>query len=212
MEYYKIISDPVISFDEAKYLKFSLIEEATPDFANDEWENTNEMEHYVKYRTIVDSLNSDIANKSVKYIKNVQDVFYYRPTRRSKNGACYTPVGNKTHYGNVNIYATMRDGVYYDIITNKPIPDVMIFGVKPISSSKDYKVLINHLNLIKDHKDLYEDEFADMLKIANINQHHLELAKEKLALREKAYITKAEEENQENNTTIKALLKEIGQI
>ena len=62
-EYYKIISDPIIIYDEAKYLKFSLIEECTPDFSQEEWEENNGMEYYIKYRTIVDQTTPNMIQR-----------------------------------------------------------------------------------------------------------------------------------------------------
>lgn len=211
-EYYKIISDPIIIYDEAKYLKFSLIEECTPDFSQEEWEENNGMEYYIKYRTIVDALQSDITNQTVKYIKNVQDIFYYRPTKKSKNNVCYSPIENKTYYGNVNVYAIKQSNTYYDLITGNKIPSNMVFGEKAIRSSSDYEVLINHLKIIKNHKELYIAEFEKMVKMASVNKFHLDQAQEKLSLKEKASLAKLEVANQENNDKVKSLLKEIKQI
>ena len=89
------------------------------------------------------------------------------------------------------IYATKNEDNYYDVITGEKIPHEIISNAHEMISADDYSEMIEDLNLIKEHKDVYisitKERFSKLLKGAMNGKIASERYKQKYAVKKKTY-------------------------
>lgn len=104
--------------------------------------------------------------------------------------------GKKVFYGSTKLYVTLRDGHYYDILTNCEIPDISAHRIVEIKNLAALQEMRKDLSIVQGHLDLYSFILKDYLDKLSTGYHNYLNAYQEYTEKLNALQKEAEERSQ----------------
>lgn len=108
-----------------------------------------------------------------------KEVSYTVENDIEKDNFYYDKKNKMVIYGWTFIYAIKEDNQYYDLITGKLIPSSIIQSTSSQISLDDYELMIKDLELIKQHKEIYEKITNELYEKLEEDNKNYQIAQQK---------------------------------